>query len=147
MKILIINGPNLNMLGKREPTIYGLQTLDELIKITEKKISGLPIDLEWYQSNHEGEIIDKLQKVSQSTIDGLVINPGGYSHSSVAILDALKLVKCLKIEVHLTNTHTRDEFRKTRITASGVDFVLEGLKRDTYTAAIQILYQMKENLK
>jgi len=147
MKILIVNGPNLNMLGTREPAIYGFQTLDELILVTQKKLSLMPVDLEWFQSNHEGEIIDKLQKVSPSKIDGLVINPGGYSHSSVAILDALKLLKCLKIEVHLTNTHARDEFRKTRITASGVDFVLEGLKRDTYTAAIQILYQMKENLQ
>jgi 3-dehydroquinate dehydratase II len=147
MKILIINGPNLNILGKREPAIYGSTTLNEIIKTTTQELANLPVELEWYHSNHEGEIIDKLHEADQMGLLGVVINPGGYSHSSVAILDALKALTCLKIEVHLTNTHAREEFRKTRITASGVDFVLEGLKRDTYTAAVSILYKMKESLK
>ena len=134
-------------LGRASGSAVSKIVAEEINKTLKAMAKKAKVGITIVQSNHEGEIIDKLQKVSQLDIDGLVINPGGYSHSSVAILDALKLVKCLKIEVHLTNPHTREEFRKTRITASGVDFVLEGLKRDTYTAAIQILYQMKESLK
>src|SRR5690606_718294 len=90
-KILIINGPNLNMLGKREPMVYGQDTLDEIIKETEKKVAGR-VELQWFQSNIEGEIVTKIQEAHGSDIDALVINPGGYSHTSVAIHDALKIL-------------------------------------------------------
>ena len=133
-RITIINGPNLNCLGRREPEVYGKLTLPQLIEYTEKELAGHQLELEWYQTNIEGEIVSKIQ--SLDNIDALIINPGGYSHTSVAIYDALKLLQCKIIEVHISNTHARDEFRNKKLTAKAANIVLEGLGRDSYLVAI-----------
>lgn len=144
MKILIINGPNLNKLGQREPEHYGCSTLDQIIKMTEKKVADLDnqISLDWRQSNSEGEIVEWIQK-AEGLYDAVVINPGGYSHSSVAILDALLLYTGNKIEVHFSKISGRDEFRQRLITAQGVDILLEGLLDLSYFIAVYTIYAKK----
>lgn len=136
MKFLVINGPNLNMLGKREPHIYGNLTLDEIKNHTEKALSNYKVTIDWFQSNIEGEIVVKIQEASQGNYDALIINPAAYSHTSVAIHDALKLVPFDVIEVHLSNTHSREEFRNVKITAKAATAVMEGLGKDAYQIAI-----------
>ena len=111
MKILIINGPNLNLLGLREPEIYGSQNYSTLCSLIKKSCEELGVDYEIYQSNHEGAIVDKIQD-AYSTFDGIVINPAAYTHTSIAILDALKAVSIPTVEVHISDINSRDEFRK-----------------------------------
>ena len=108
MKILIINGPNLNLLGIREPEIYGHQTFEEYFALLKKKYSD--IDLEYYQTNHEGSIIDKLHEVGFS-YNGVVLNAGGYTHTSIAIADAIKGIESPVAEVHISNIYGREEYR------------------------------------
>jgi 3-dehydroquinate dehydratase-2 len=111
MKLLIINGPNLNLLGLREPEIYGKQTWRDLCRLIKKTCNELGIDCEIYQSNHEGAIVDKIQD-AYSTVDGIVINPAAYTHTSIAIMDALKAVAIPTVEVHLSDVNAREEFRR-----------------------------------
>lgn len=136
--ILIINGPNLNMLGKREPHVYGTETLQDLIQWTENKIQSRAT-LTWFQSNIEGEIVDRIQKAYEEKIDALIINPGGYSHTSVAIHDALKILKIPVIEVHLSQVYQREEFRHTLLTAKAASAIMSGLGKQSYYIAIQSL--------
>ncbi len=110
MKILVINGPNLNMLGIREPEIYGAESYSDLVCYIEKSAEELSIDVEIFQSNHEGEIVDKIQ-CAYKVFDGIVINPAAYTHTSIAILDALKAVMIPCVEVHLSDISVREEFR------------------------------------
>ena len=135
-KFLIINGPNLNMLGTREPQLYGNLTLDQIKAFTEGQIADKNSQLEWYQSNIEGEIVGRIQQASKQDFNALVINPGAYAHTSVAILDALKLLNIPIIEVHLTNTHAREEFRQVKLTAKSSTIVMEGLGKNSYLMAI-----------
>ena len=109
MKILIINGPNINMLGIREPEIYGNRTYEDLINYIQGAIRALEIEAEYFQSNHEGEIIDKIQS-ALGIFDGIVINPAAYTHTSVAILDALKSVDIPAVEVHISDIDAREDF-------------------------------------
>lgn len=111
MKILIINGPNINMLGIREPDIYGKETYQTLIDNVNNYAVKLGIDIECYQSNHEGDIVDKIQAALGST-DGIVINPAAYTHTSIAILDALKSVGVPAVEVHISDVSKRESFRQ-----------------------------------
>ena len=111
MKILVINGPNINLLGLREPDIYGKTTYTDLCETVKKKCAELKCECELYQSNHEGDIIDKIQS-AYGVFDGIVINPAGYTHTSVAILDALKAVSIPTVEVHISDVDNREEFRK-----------------------------------
>ncbi len=111
MKILVINGPNLNMLGIREPAIYGSATYNDLVLMLQKRADELGIEAEFYQSNHEGDLVDKIQAAFGNT-DGIVINPGAYTHTSVALLDAIKAVGIPTVEVHISDPDTREEFRK-----------------------------------
>jgi len=136
MKILIINGPNLNLLGKRDTTQYGHLTLNDI----EKKLISEFLDIKFFffQSNHEGEIIDRIQK-SENDFDAIIINPGGFAHSSVAIRDALAEVNILKIEVHLSNLSKRENFRQNLITASACDGYISGFKEESYTAAVHLI--------
>jgi len=136
-KILIINGPNLNMLGEREPEIYGSLTLDQIIQYTEKALDQQKCELSWFQSNIEGEIVTRIQQLTKQDFSALVINPGAYSHTSVAILDALHILKIPVIEVHLSNTHLREEFRQTKLTAKASTIIMEGLGKNAYLMAIQ----------
>lgn len=134
-KILIINGPNLNMLGQREPEVYGAETLDDLQNWTTKKV-GPRAELEWYQSNIEGEIVSKIQAAHSGGYQALVINPGGYSHTSVAIHDALKILKIPIIEVHLSQVYKREEFRHSLLTAKAATAIMSGLGKQSYYVAI-----------
>lgn len=125
------------MLGKREPEIYGEFSLEEIIQYTEKRLEKFPSTrLEWYQSNIEGEIIEKIHEASNNSFDCLIINPAGYSHTSVAILDALKILDIPIIEVHLSNTHLREDFRRVKLTAKASNIIMEGLGRESYYFAI-----------
>lgn len=134
---LIINGPNLNMLGTREPEVYGSLTLQEIIEFTEKSLEKESVSLEWYQSNIEGEIVTKIQEAIKKNYKALIINPGAYSHTSVAIYDALQMIKFPVIEVHLSNTHRREDFRQTKLTAKASTIIMEGLGKIAYLTAVK----------
>jgi len=139
MKILIINGPNLNLLGDREKDVYGNMTLEQIQRYTEKALQSYTTTLEWKQSNHEGEIIDIIHSFRKSSHDALVINPGAYSHTSVAILDALRTVAKPVVEVHLSNTNAREAYRQVKLTAQAAGSIIEGLGKDVYLVAILAL--------
>lgn len=111
MKILVINGPNLNMLGIREPDIYGRKTYDDLLSYIKEEAEKLGVTVEFYQSNHEGDIVDKIQSAYGNT-DGIVINPAAYTHTSIAIPDALKAVGIPTVEVHISDISSREAFRR-----------------------------------
>jgi len=111
MKILVINGPNLNMLGIREPAIYGSQNFAALERFIRESANAIGVDVSLFQSNHEGEIVDVIQS-AYGVFDGIVINPAAYTHTSVAILDALKAVSIPTVEVHISDINSRDEFRR-----------------------------------
>ncbi len=125
------------MLGQREQEIYGKLTLDEIIKYTEQSIKSFPIELEWFQSNIEGEIVGRLQKLSlKEDFDALIINPAAYSHTSVAIYDALKLLSIPIVEVHLSCVAKREDFRQVKLTGKAANIIMEGLGRDAYFLGI-----------
>ena len=136
-KVLVLNGPNLNLLGRREPEIYGKETLDDIREFINASLGEETPEWEWFQSNSETALIERLHAAMDESWNGLVFNPGALSHTSLALLDALKSYPGFKIEVHLSNTHAREEFRKTRITAQGVDGVIEGLGKNVYLHAIR----------
>lgn len=136
-KFLIINGPNLNMLGLREPEIYGSENLEQIIKFTEQSLMPEGVSLQWFQSNIEGEIVTRIQAALSEDFQALIINPGAYSHTSVAIYDALQMIKIPVIEVHLSNTHRREEFRQTKLTAKASTIIMEGLGRLAYLTAVK----------
>ena len=136
MKFIILNGPNLNLLGSRDQNQYGSLTLEGIENLIKSEYKD--DTFEFFQSNHEGELIDKIQSASKQ-FDGLIINPGGYSHTSVAIRDALLECKIPKIEVHLSNISGREDFRKVTITAAVCNGYLSGFKDDGYIAAIFLL--------
>ena len=135
-KFLIINGPNLNMLGTRETDIYGDQSLEDIQKYTEEKLSKEKVSLRWFQSNDESEIIETIQGATKLDYDALIINPAAFSHTSVAILDALKMLEIPVIEVHLSNTHLREEFRQVKLTAKASTIIMEGLGKRAYLMAV-----------
>ncbi|MBR2547751.1 MAG: type II 3-dehydroquinate dehydratase [Eubacterium sp.] len=139
MKILVINGPNLNMLGIREPDIYGSRTYDELIGMIREKSVELGVGVEFYQSNHEGDLVDKIQEAYFRKIDGIVINPGAYTHTSVALLDAVKAVMIPTVEVHISDVDSRDEFRKTSYIRQACIATVSGRGFDGYIDAIRLL--------
>ena len=136
MKVLVINGPNLNLLGTREPEIYGSESLEDLKSIVTSHVKNNYSDLviDFYQSNTEGEIVDKIQE--SSSLDGIIINAGGLSHSSISILDALLSTKIPKIEVHISNLFSREEFRQNSYISKGVDGFVCGFGINGYLLAI-----------
>ncbi len=138
MKILIINGPNLNMLGLREPEIYGKQNYSALCRLIKKACNDLNVDFEIYQSNHEGAIVDKIQD-AYSVFDGIVINPAAYTHTSVAILDALKSVSIPTVEVHISDVSQREEFRQFSYVSLAAIKTIMGLGFEGYRVAIEHL--------
>ena len=125
MKIIVINGPNLNMLGKREPTVYGNNTLEDLENYIRNEFKE-KIDVEFFQSNYEGAIIDMLHKANDE-FDGVVINPGAFTHYSYAIHDAIKSIKTKVVEVHISNVHQREDFRQKSVTAAACIGQISGL--------------------
>lgn len=143
MRILIINGPNINMLGIRERDIYGKKTYKDLIKYIKDYVYNKDIEIEIYQSNSEGQIINKIQE-AYSFYDGIVINPAAYTHTSIAILDALKAVNIPTVEVHLTDVDMREEFRKISYVSYFAKKTIKGEGFDGYIKAIKYL---KENFE
>lgn len=134
MKILILNGPNLNLLGKREPEIYGAQTFEAFFSQLKKKY--LDLELEYYQSNVEGELINKLHEVGFS-YDGVIFNAGAYTHTSVAIGDAIKGIETPVIEVHISNVHSREDFRHVSYIAPNAKGVIAGFGLQSYELALE----------
>lgn len=138
MKILVINGPNLNMLGIREPEKYGNTTFAELEKDLYAYSFELNIDIESFQSNHEGEIIDKIQK-ALGNFDGILINPGAYAHTSIAIRDAISSVSLPTVEIHMTNIHAREEFRHNSYITSVCIGQISGFGTNVYKLGLRAL--------
>ena len=133
--VYVLNGPNLNLLGEREPEIYGYETLADIEAKTRAEGAKHSFKLEFRQSNNEGDLVDWVQEAAKSGA-GLIINPGAYTHTSVALLDALSAIAIPKIELHLSNIHAREEFRRKSITAAGVDAALMGFGSLGYLMAI-----------
>jgi len=141
MNIIIINGPNLNLLGKREPSIYGNQSFEDYLEILQKKYPE--INIAYYQSNVEGELINTIQEVGFIS-DGIVLNAGAYTHTSIAIADAISAIKCPVVEVHISNTHKREEFRHQSYLSAVCTGVILGFGMDSYRLAIEALVQAKK---
>ena len=138
MKILVINGPNLNMLGLREPDLYGRQDYNALVAYVADCCKNMEVEHEIFQSNHEGEIVEKIQK-AYKVFDGIVINAAAYTHTSVAILDALKAVSIPAVEVHLTDISAREPFRHISYTGMYCEMTYKGLGFEGYKKAIEYL--------
>ncbi len=138
MKILVINGPNLNLLGLREPDIYGRRTYHDLIEMIRAEAERLGVAVEFAQSNHEGALVDAIQ-ASCGVFDGIVINPGAYTHTSIAILDAVKAVGIPTVEVHISDPDTREEFRKVSYIRAACVASIKGHGLEGYLEALRLL--------
>lgn len=138
MKILVINGPNINMLGIREPDIYGKQTFSDLLELLNTIGKEMGLYIEQYQSNHEGNLVDKIQ-AAYGNFDGIVINPAAYTHTSVAILDALKAVAIPAVEVHISDVETRESFRQVSYAGMYCEKTIKGMGLNGYRLAIEYL--------
>lgn len=136
--ILIIHGPNLNLLGEREPEIYGKQTLDEINKVILDYAGNHGMECKFFQSNHEGALIDTIQE-NRNWMNGLIINPGGYTHTSIALRDAVSALSCPKVEVHLSNIHSREKFRRRSYISPVVNGVICGCGSHGYILALDAL--------
>ena len=143
-KILILNGPNLNLLGNRETDVYGEKSLNDIKQICEEKCNLLKLSCDFIQSNNEGELISLIQS-TENDFEGLIINPAAFTHTSVAILDALRAISKPKIEIHLSNIYIREDYRKTSITASGVDGSICGFGYLSYVLALEALNSLLNN--
>lgn len=139
--VLVINGPNLNLLGIREPEVYGKTTLDDITQKLQNQAANLGISLDSYQSNHEGELIDRVQKAKKDDVGFIIINPGGFTHTSVALRDALAGVAIPFIEVHLSNIHQREEFRKHSYFSDLAIGVICGLGAKGYELALNAIQE------
>ena len=138
MNILVINGPNLNMLGIREPAIYGSATYADLCRLIEAHAESIGVAVTLYQSNHEGDLVDAIQ-LAYGKQDGIIINPGAYTHTSIALLDALKAVAIPAVEVHISDPDTREEFRKTSYVRAACVKTIKGHGFDGYLEAMDFL--------
>lgn len=138
MKILVINGPNINFLGIREPDIYGRNSFRDLLQLLEKTAQELDLEIEQYQSNHEGDLVDKIQW-AYGKVDGIVINPAAYTHTSVAILDALKAVGLPAVEVHISDVDSREAFRQVSYAGLACCKTIKGHGLEGYREAIVYL--------
>lgn len=138
MKILIINGPNLNLLGRRQPEIYGLRAMDDILDEVRAAFPG--VEINYYQSNHEGALIDKIQEAGYDpAVRGIVLNAGGYTHTSVALADAVAAVPAPVVEVHLSNIAAREDFRRTSLLAPVCRGTISGLGPAVYELAVRAL--------
>ena len=137
-KILILNGPNLNLLGNREKDVYGVKSLNEIKKLCEQKCESLKIKCHFAQNNNEGELINLIQDV-ENNFDGIIINPAAFTHTSIAILDALRALSKPKVEIHLSNIYTREDYRKKSITSEAVNGIICGFSENSYILAIEAI--------
>lgn len=140
MKISVINGPNLNMLGIREPGIYGSNSYDALVEKIQKHCDALEIDVTFFQSNHEGDLVDEIQR-AYGKADAVVINPGAYTHTSIAILDAAKAVGLPLVEVHISDVSAREDFRQVSYIRLAAELTISGHGLDGYTEAVDYLFE------
>ncbi|MCR5175854.1 MAG: type II 3-dehydroquinate dehydratase [Anaerovibrio sp.] len=137
-KVLVLHGPNLNLLGTREPEIYGHETLADINKELEKQAAQAGVDTEFMQSNHEGDLVDAIQQAASRGADFIILNAGAYTHYSIAIRDAIAAITVPVIEVHLSNVHTREEFRHKSVIAPVVMGQILGFGSDSYFAAMSV---------
>ena len=144
MKLLVINGPNINMLGIREPGIYGAENYTELCRAVRENAAGHGIEVEIYQSNHEGDLVDKIQ-AAYGCVDGIVINPGAYTHTSIAILDAVKSVSIPTVEVHISKVEEREDFRQISYIRLAAVKTITGKGILGYLEAMDFLVEMIRN--
>ena len=145
MKILVLNGPNINMLGIREPGIYGKNTFADLLELLQETAKALNVEVEQYQSNHEGDLVDKIQW-AYGKVDGIVINPAAYTHTSVAILDALKAVAIPAVEVHISDVDSRESFRQISYAGLACCKTIKGHGLQGYREAIEYLDQLLNHM-
>jgi 3-dehydroquinate dehydratase-2 len=138
MKILVLNGPNINMLGIREPDVYGKETFADLLALLERTAAEEKIEIKQYQSNHEGCLVDKIQE-AYGVVDGIVINPAAYTHTSIAILDALKSVGLPAVEVHISDVDAREDFRKVSYAGMACIKTIKGQGLNGYRQAVHFL--------
>lgn len=141
IQVLVIHGPNLNMLGRREPEVYGTVTLEQINDILQHEARALGVRLTITQSNSEGEIVNSVQSAAYGYA-GLVINPGAYTHTSIAIRDALAALDCPKAEVHLSNIHAREDFRKVSVTGGAVNGIISGFGADSYLLGLKAVVRL-----
>ncbi len=139
MKFLLLNGPNLNLLGLREPTIYGNTTYEDLLSLARDHAAARQVELVCVQSNHEGDLVDAIQKAYFDGLDGIILNPGAYTHTSIALLDALKAVKLPAVEVHISDPDAREPFRKTSYVRAACIATVKGKGVAGYCEAIDLL--------
>ena len=141
MKLLIINGPNLNLIGRREVNVYGKENLDQIINWVSENIESSKVDLIWFQSNSEGDIIDKLHWAIDNQIEGVIINPGAFTHYSYAIRDAISSIEIPTIEVHLSNIDNRESFRRVSVIKEVGIQQIKGKGKNGYLEAIELLFK------
>jgi len=141
MKFLVLNGPNLNLLGTREPEVYGAQTLDQIMTALKEEGADLGCSLEAYQSNHEGDLIDRIHQASSEEIAGIIINPGGYTHTSIALRDAMSGVAIPAVEIHLSNIYAREDFRHHSYIAPVAVGQISGFGAAGYGLALRALLE------
>jgi len=140
MKLSVLNGPNLNMLGRRDPEQYGSDTLEDIEKLL---IEAFPNhDIAFFQSNLEGELVEAIQSLVDSDVDGVIVNFGGYSHTSVAIRDALDLIDIPIVEVHLSNIHAREDFREKTLTGAIADGIITGFGKQSYVLGVHAMERL-----
>ena len=145
VKIQIINGPNLNLLGKREPEIYGKMTLEDINTKIKDFCVKRKISVDFFQSNIEGEIVNEIQKLNNQKASGLIINAAAFTHTSVAILDALNILKIPKIEIHMSNIYKREEFRQKSLISQSVDGIICGFGFESYIYAVNAIDKIIKN--
>ena len=142
MNILVINGPNMNMLGIRQPEIYGSATYDDLLTLVRTEAETLGVGVSFFQSNHEGVLVDAIQQAYFDKVDGIIINPAAYTHTSIALLDAVKAVGIPTVEVHVSDPNTREEFRRVSYIRAGCTATVRGKGLAGYTEALHILHDL-----
>ncbi|MCI5887737.1 MAG: type II 3-dehydroquinate dehydratase [Oscillospiraceae bacterium] len=139
MKLLILNGPNLNLLGIREPELYGQQSYETLVRLVSEHAAARGVDVTFYQSNHEGDLVDAIQNAYFSKTDGIVFNPAAYTHTSVAVADAVKAVGIPTVEVHITDVDAREPFRRVSYLRPAAVYTIAGQGLDGYNQAVDFL--------
>ena len=137
MRILIINGPNLNLLGKREPGIYGSSSFEDYLG--KMRAAHPEVEIDYYQSNHEGSIIDKIHEVGFGEVDGIILNAGAYTHTSIALQDCIRAIPAPVVEVHISNVHSRESFRHVSMISCACKGVILGFGLDSYRLALEAL--------